>query len=280
VSQAHERLRRLLFVVPFVAKNPGRSVEEVAKALGINKDELLEDLDLLTLVGRPPFQPDDFIDIYVDDEGKVFVQLDQRLKAPPRLTAAEGVALAAAARLLEPAAGSALTSALKRLERVLPPGAVDRFRAMAKQLDVALEAPDGIAALSSAIVERREVTFDYFAAGRGQTERRAAQPWELFSHRGQWYLHAFCLSRKEPRLFRLDRIANLAVTDAVFEAREEPQARMPGVAEAGAPEPRGGALRARALRRRLPEPARWSRGGDGHRRVGAVAHPVGAVIRR
>ncbi|HEY0880318.1 MAG TPA: WYL domain-containing protein, partial [Archangium sp.] len=96
---AYERLRRLLFLVPFVSKNPGLPVDEVAKVVGITKDELLEELDLLTLVGRPPFSPDDFVDVYVEDD-KVYVDLDQRLSAPPRLTAAEGVALAAAAATL------------------------------------------------------------------------------------------------------------------------------------------------------------------------------------
>ena len=137
-TQAYERLRRLLFLVPFVSKNPGLTVDEVAKAVGVSKDELLEELDLLTLVGRPPFQPDDFIDVYVEDD-RVFIHLNQRLSAPPRLTAAEGVALAAAAALLKPAAGGALASALARLEKVLPPDSVQRYREMSRQLDQGAE---------------------------------------------------------------------------------------------------------------------------------------------
>jgi proteasome accessory factor C len=229
--QLHERLRRLLFLVPFVAKNPGLPVDEVAKKLGITRDELLEELDLLTLVGRPPFQPDDFIDIYVEGD-RVYVDLDQRLSAPPRLTAAEGVALAAAAALLKPAAGDALAAALAKLESVLPPHAVSRYRAMAKTLDVAMEAPDGLAALSQAIVERREVEFDYFTAGRGQTERRRVRPHELFSHRGLWYLAAHCLTRGDTRLFRIDRIAGLTLTDERFDAQDAPARAMPRVVDA------------------------------------------------
>lgn len=218
----HERLRRLLFLVPFVAKNPGLTVEEVAKALGISKDSLLEELELLTMVGRPPFQPDDYIDIYVDEEEKVFVDLDQNLSRPPRLTAAEGVALAAAAELLRPAAADALSSALKKLERVLPEAARERYQQMARQLDLTLEAPDGLATLSQAIVENREVTFDYFSAGRGQTESRRVQPREVFSHRGQWYLQAYCLTRAEERLFRLDRINALKSTPTRFQPPDNP----------------------------------------------------------
>lgn len=227
-TDGHERLRRLLFLVPFVSRNPGRTVDEVAKELGTTRDALLEELDLLTLVGRPPFQPDDFVDIYVEDD-RVYVDLDQRLSAPPRLTAAEGVALAASATLLKPGSGDALRSAIEKLERVLPAHAVARFREMGKRLDVALDAPTGLAPLSQAIVERRTVAFDYVTTNSGQAERRRVQPVELFSHRGQWYLSGFDITRAGDRLFRLDRMGPLEVTTETFVAPPvSPRASMPG----------------------------------------------------
>lgn len=229
-SQAYERLRRLLFLVPFISKHPGLKVEEVAKAVGVSKDELLEELDLLTLVGRPPFQPDDFIDVYVEDD-RVFLDLNQRLSAPPRLTAAEGVALAAAAALLKPSAGGALSSALERLEKVLPPQSVQRYREMSRQLDVATEAPDSIAVLTQAIVEHREISFEYVGVGRGETEARRVRPAELFSHRGQWYLSGFCLTRQGDRLFRVDRIATLRLLDERFAPAEGATHALPGTSE-------------------------------------------------
>jgi len=261
----HERLRRLLFLVPYVSRNPGLTVDEVARELGITKEALLEELDLLTLVGRPPFQPDDFVDIYVEDD-RVYVDLDQRLSAPPRLTASEGVALAAAAALLKPAAGDALRGALQKLERVLPPHAVQRFRDMGRQLDVAVEAPDGLATLSQAIVEHREVELDYFTAGRGLTERRRVRPYLLLSHRGQWYLSAWCHARSGDRLFRLDRIARLELTDTRFEPPEQPPPRMPGLDDG----------RGQVKVRFSPEMAPYiaERFGDGAKDVGAGAIEV------
>ena len=233
-TDGHERLRRLLFLVPFVSRTPGRTVDEVAKELGITREALLEELDLLTLVGRPPFQPDDFVDIYVEDD-RVYVDLDQRLSAPPRLTAAEGVALAASATLLKPGSGDALRSAVEKLERVLPAHAVARFREMGKRLDVALDAPSGLAPLSQAIVERRTVAFDYVTTNSGQAERRRVQPYELFSHRGQWYLSGFDVARAGDRLFRLDRMGTLEVTTETFVANAgSPRASMPGTSEATA----------------------------------------------
>src|SRR6185295_2780516 len=160
MSDVHERLRRLLLVVPYVSKNPGVSVDELARTLGTTREQLLKELDLLAMVGRPPFQPDDYIDIYVED-GRVYVDLDQRLAKPPRLTASEAVALAAAAEMLRPNEGDALHTALRKLEKVLPETSRARYREMARQIDADPRGSEELVALHRAISQRLEVEFEY-----------------------------------------------------------------------------------------------------------------------
>lgn len=228
----HERLRRLLFLVPFASKHPGISVDALAKELGLSRDELLEDLDLLTMVGRPPFQPDDYIDIYVEND-RVYVDLDQRLSAPPRLTPGEGAALAAAAELMRPAAGDALERALRKLEKVIPAAALARFREMHRKIDAVTLPVGELGPLYKAVGERREVEFDYFSQNRGVTERRTVRPLEVFNHRGSWYLAAYDHLRREERLFRVDRMEKLEVTDRSFPPTAARKARVPNPAERG-----------------------------------------------
>lgn len=230
-TAASDRLRRLLFLVPYVSKHPGRTVDEVAQAVGCTRNELIEELDLVTLVGHPPFQPDDFVDIYVEDD-RVFVQFDQRLSAPPRLTAAEGVALASAAAILEPQKESALSVALQKLERVLPEEAASRYRELTRRLDVGARGADALSELTRAVVEHREIEFDYVGVARGEREQRRVRPIELLSHRGQWYLRAFCLARNGERLFRSDRIASLKLTETTFIPEGDGKAERP-VTETG-----------------------------------------------
>ncbi|AGC42728.1 MULTISPECIES: WYL domain-containing protein [Myxococcus] len=228
MSNVHERLRRLLFLVPYVSKNPGVTVEALARALNVSREDLLEELDLLTCVGRPPFNPDDYIDIYVDND-RVYVDLDQRLFAPPRLTAGEAAALAASAELLRPAAGDALQSALQKLERVLPPQVRERYREMYRKIDASAEAPQALGPLTRAILERREVTFGYASPGR-PAEPRQVRPYELLSHRGQWYLQGFCHTRQDSRLFRLDRMEDIVITDTPFVLPPDARADVPNPA--------------------------------------------------
>ena len=228
MSTVHERLRRLLFLVPYVSKHPGVTVDDLAKALNVKREDLLEELDLLTCVGRPPFNPDDYVDIYVDN-GRVYVDLDQRLSRPPRLTANEAAALAASAELLRPAAGDALQNALQKLEKILPAGSRERYREMHKKIDASSEAPQSLGPLTRAILERREVTFDYAGPGR-PSEPRRVRPYELLSHRGQWYLQAYDHTRQDSRLFRLDRMENLGLTDTTFQPPENARAAVPNPA--------------------------------------------------
>lgn len=230
MSDVHERLRRLLLVVPYVARNPGITLDALAVAVGLDRGDLTRDLDLLTMVGRPPFQPDDFIDLHVENDC-VYVDLDQRFSKPPRLTASEAAALAAAAEWLKPATGGALAIAVAKLEKVIPAGARARFREIGKTVDARGDAPSELAPLTEAMTQHREVSFDYLTQGKKATERRRVQPNELFSHRGQWYLSGFDLARKEMRLYRLDRVSLLTLERETFAPSQGLPTRMPNPAD-------------------------------------------------
>ena len=255
MSDVHERLRRLLFVVPYVARHRGVTVEALSRQLGISREELLRDLELLTMVGRPPFQPDDFIDLHVEND-QVWVDLDQRFSKPPRLTGAEAAALAAAAELLRPAAETALASALANLEKVLPAQAKRLYRDLGSAVNARSLAPAELGILTRAVEERRELGFDYAAQGRTAAEPRQVEPVEVFNHRGQWYLHAWDLGRGQARLFRLDRMTNITPTQRTFAPRTMPPARVPDPAERGEVRVRFAAATAPYLRERFGGEAR------------------------
>ena len=86
-----QKLRRLLFIVPYVAKHAeGVPVEHLAKMLGADRDEMLADLDLLSQVGPPDGDPGEYLLVSVED-GRVFVDLAHRLTRPLRLTPAEAI---------------------------------------------------------------------------------------------------------------------------------------------------------------------------------------------
>src|SRR6478672_3904727 len=114
-----QRLRRLLYLVPYVAKHPeGVPVDELAKKIGADRDELLADLDLLSQVGPPDGDPGEYLLVSVD-EGRVFVDLAHRLTRPLRLTPAEGCSLLLGIRTMRESGIAPFDAAMQSAERKL-----------------------------------------------------------------------------------------------------------------------------------------------------------------
>jgi predicted DNA-binding transcriptional regulator YafY len=61
------------------------------------------------------------------------------------------------------------------------------------------------------------VQLRYFSAGRNATTRREVDPYRLWYAQGGLYLIAFCHWRQEVRLFAVERIKSLTVTDHPFQ---------------------------------------------------------------
>ena len=220
--EPQERLRRLLLIVPAARRRPGIHVDELARELGIPAAELMEDIDLLGFVGRPPFSPDDLIDISVDERGRVSVMLDQSFSRPPQLTGLEALALAGAAQEAAPA-DPAVVSALRKLTDKLPAKARELYAALAGRVAAATPPPRGtdelLALLRRAAEERREVALEYDKEGRGEGSARIVHPRAVVEHRGRWYAYAYDPARSADRTFRLDRVRGVRETGGSFPDR-------------------------------------------------------------
>jgi proteasome accessory factor C len=246
-----DRLRRVLFLVPYAVRHPGIPVRELAQKCGCTEKELLEDLDFLLGVGSPPFAPDDFLDLYVEGD-KVFVALHQSFSRPPRFTESEAAALAAAVQAL---GGEGRERAVKALRDAVPKDRRASFDELVGRIYAgAPPANDSVLGrLQRAIAERRAVRLAYYAASRDADTDRVVHPYTLAQRFGHWYLYGHDPGRGAARAFRLDRIRDCAVTEDRFEAptaAELAKARLFSEAQGEAPRVRVGPREAaRALAR-------------------------------
>jgi proteasome accessory factor C len=210
-----DRLRRVLFLVPYAVRHPGIPVKDLARKCGCTEKELLEDLDFLLGVGSPPFAPDDFLDLYVEGD-KVYVALHQSFSRPPRFTESEAAALAAAARALggegQERTVKALRDSVPRDRRASFDELVDRIYAGAPP------ARDSVLGrLQRAIAERRAVRLAYHSASRSADTDRIVHPYTLAQRFGHWYLYGHDPGRGKALAFRLDRIRECSPTDERFD---------------------------------------------------------------
>jgi proteasome accessory factor C len=223
VRDVGQKLRRLLFLVPYVAKRPeGVAVDDLAEAIDVDRETLLKDLDLLTQVGPPDGDPGEYLLVTMED-GRVFVDLAQRLTRPLRLTPAEGCSLLLGVRTLRESGIAPFDDALASAERKLL-GAMGRDAVEAETLatGTVVAEPDRVVAqhlreLVTAARRHTAVEIDYVAASRHKAESRRLDPYGIVHHAGEWYVVGHCHKRGDTRTFRIDRIASLSATDEHFE---------------------------------------------------------------
>lgn len=218
-ADPHERLRRVLFLVPYAVRHRGIAVKDLARKCGVTEKELLEDLDFLLGVGCPPFAPDDFLDLYVEGD-RVYVALHQSFSRPPRFTESEAAALAAASQALGGEGGDRVLAALRQS---VPRDRRKSFDELVGRIYAGSPPAPGsvLGRLHRAIAEHREVRLRYYTATREAESERTVRPWTLAQRFGHWYLYGFDLSREKPLPFRLDRVRECAVSEVRF---EEPSA--------------------------------------------------------
>ena len=75
-----------------------------------------------------------------------------------------------------------------------------------------------IETIQDAIGDRHSIRFRYYAPS-GESER-TVEPYYLVFRWSSWYLWGWCLSRKDFRLFKLNRMDNVHGTDKTFDCRE------------------------------------------------------------
>jgi proteasome accessory factor C len=218
-----QRLRRLLFIVPYVAKHPeGVTVDALAKQIGAEREELLSDLELLSQVGPPDGDPGEYLLVSVE-EGRVFVDLAHRLTRPLRLTPAEGCSLLLGIRALRESGIAPFDASMQSAEKkLLAALGRDANEAQSLATSTIVAEPDAPVAshlrtLVSSARQRQRVEIDYVSASRHQSEHRPVDPYGIVHHAGEWYFVGHCHNRGDVRTFRIDRIAALKTTGERFD---------------------------------------------------------------
>ncbi len=231
------RLERILLLVPYCVAHPGVSISELAQRLGAPEKEILEDLNLLFVCGLPDYTPADLIEVFIDED-RVHIRMADYFARPLRLTRTEAIPLylkgQALVNLLEGGGGSDLAelaplrSGLEKLGRALLPqeGGVAE---LTKRIKVQLESGEAqwLPPLRDAVTERRQVDLEYYTYSRDALTRRRVDPYLVFASLGHWYVSGYCHLAQDRRMFRLDRIKTIELTDDRFETPPDGETELP-----------------------------------------------------
>jgi predicted DNA-binding transcriptional regulator YafY len=210
------RADRLFQIVQHLRGRRLTTASQLAQWLEVSERTIYRDIRDLELSGVP-----------VQGEAGVGYRLSKGFDLPPIMFSFDEVeALVAGARMIQAWGGPALAassrSAVAKIALALPPErreSVENTRLFAPQFHVDPNAGVLLEASRQAIVQRRKLRLLYEKPGAEPTPR-VVHPLGIYFWGMKWTLVGWCELRQDYRTFRLDRIAEMKISDETF--REAP----------------------------------------------------------
>jgi len=222
----NDQVTRQWHLIWLLESSQGLTLDEIVKRLPPDYPRhgrtVRRDLDALEAAGVPL--------INERFEGRVRWRLMEGFRKLPALSFSptEVMALVISRSLLQPLAGTeiktALDSAMAKASRLLPPASMDYVQQIQSVFAVGIgphktyrEHRQTIDRLTQAIAKKRTVQMRYYSASRLRTTRREVDPYRLWYASGGLYLVGYCHLRKEPRMFAVERMRAVTLTDHPYQ---------------------------------------------------------------
>ena len=209
------QVARLLDLVPYLTLNQGVALDKIAEDFSTSKSEILADLNTLWMCGLPGYTPLELIDLSFDT-GFVSIRNAEILSNPRKLTSAEVGAIIIGLSIISDSIseGSNHTSSIKDLLSRL---------STRSQLSVPEIISTGIPSetrniIYSAMKMNQNVKISYHSYSRDEISTRDIIPLALSQEGNSEYVHSYCHTTQDFRVFRLDRILEVRKSEKVTNA--------------------------------------------------------------
>lgn len=210
---------RLITLILTLQRQPGQKAADLAGRLDVSVRTLHRYFKMLDDMGVP---------VYAERGPYGGFSLVRGYKLPPLVfTPEEAVAVSLGTGLVHEMWGQlyheAAQGALAKLENVLPDEQRQEIawarRALVatgmNRADIEMLAPS-LEKLRRAVRENRRVRMTYHSGSNPHGEKRDLDPYALVHRSGWWYVVGYCHLRLALRTFRVDRIAELTLSDQTF----------------------------------------------------------------
>ena len=210
---------RLITLIFLLQKRPNQKASELAEELGVSLRTIHRYFEMLDELGIP---------VYSERGPYGGFSLVRGYKMPPLVfTLEEAVAVVLGTGIVEEMWGDlyreAARGALAKLENLLPEEQVREVAWARRSLvatgmnraDLKAQTP-ALEKLRRAIREHRIVDMKYQASQVPHPSQRRLDPYALVHRWGWWYVIGFCHVHQEVRTFRVDRIAEIILSDVTF----------------------------------------------------------------
>lgn len=218
-----KRFDRILAIFFLLQSKPVVKAQELADRFDVSLRTIYRDIKSLEEAGVP-----------VSGEPGIGYSLMRGYKIPPTLfTQEEALSFAAAEKLMEKYFDKGLqqhfSAALAKMKAILRPGDKENLALLGNQVSLRplsvhifnQNTPTALSTILDSITFQKQVIIEYKKPRSAAGEIRTIEPIGVFQDYGFWYVIAYCLTRKDTRQFRLDRIYNIRQREERFTLRHQ-----------------------------------------------------------
>lgn len=207
-----ERYNFMLALTGYLIQNRQQKIEDVAKHFGVSEQEIRDAVVTISLSGVGMYRPDElfFLDYDLLEEGIVDVSFAPTLESVPRLSTRQAAAIASGLSYLESVLDDQDKVEVAELMNLLSDGGKRTselpFKVHPSRVDLE------VTLSRQAISEDRLLSCSYINAAN-EVSSRQIEPIAMESNDSIWYLRGYCRTKKEVRVFRLDRMRDIALDE-------------------------------------------------------------------
>ena len=226
MSRGDQLERQWKVIQALIASGRGKTAQELAEAVDCRLRSVYRDLEVLQTAGFP------ICNEKIDGK-KVWAVMDTfKHSIPIPLGLPELMALYFSLDMLRAMHDTvfyeSLESLFQKIKATLPPESTEFLNNLKKALCVDQrqyrqygKLKNVITGINDAVMRSRSIDIIYFALSRKSRTKRTVDPYRIWFINGTFYLVGYCHLRKEVRIFALDRIRNLELTERGFTIPED-----------------------------------------------------------
>ena len=226
MARGDQLARQWKIIQTLISAKNGKSVDQLAQDLHCHRRTVYRDLEALQAAGFP---------VYTDRvKGKTVWSLlnTVRQSIPIPFSLPELMALyfsrGMMAMLKDTHFYDSLVSLFDKIKTTLPRECIEYLGRIENSLAVKSQPYKQFGCLrrmidqvSEAVIDKKYVEIDYFTMSRKKKTRRKVAPYKIWFFDGTFYLIGNCGLREDIRIFAMDRINNLEMSDEKFEMPED-----------------------------------------------------------
>jgi len=221
MSRGDQLGRQWQIIQTLLSSKRGRSALELSEELECNLRTVYRDLEALQIAGFPICNE--------REDGKNLWSLLDTVKQsiPIPFTLTELMAIYFSRDLVKTLQDTvfydSLESLFKKIKTTLPPDSEEFLKNVQNTLYVSQKqykeygkSKGSINTVNDAAIRKRSIEINYYSMSNKKESVRKVDPYRIWFFNGTFYLIAYCHLRKETRIFALDRIKAVSMTDESF----------------------------------------------------------------